>query len=79
MANSGRVEINSSSIRDDIRKNPNSQDFWNFWCMRSVVYQALLSTHERKPGFVARLLINKLVHVAKNTRPSHSWHSENIS
>ena len=41
-----------SGIRDILQKNPNSQDFWEFW--RSV-YQALISTHEREPGYEAMI------------------------
>ena len=40
-------------MRDILRKSPNSQDYWNFDAC-SDVYQALLSPHEREPGFEAK-------------------------
>ena len=60
------VQHTESIIHDILRKNPNSRISGNFGACADSVYQALLSPHEREPGFEARCIsyvYSKLVYI----------------
>ena len=74
MANSSRVEINSS-VTDSLRSVHGvvyvifygririPRIFGNFGACADSVYQALLSAHEREPGFEASLQLKAIMKV----------------